>query len=236
MSLRRVLTGSLAWALASVLVLSACSGDDGTDEPDDSGGTSSAAADEPYLPVPDGGELTAQGSELAFGDEATVAYEPRQDEVGVLDVKVTRIEKASFKLFVGWKLKPETRSTTPYFVHLKVKNRGETDLGGLRVPVYAVDGENRLVDYSTFESAFKLCPSEFFPKKFEKGDSIDTCLVYLAPDKGEVTAASFRPEEEFDPIVWTGDIGVVEPGGDKQDGKKGGGKKGGGNKQGGKQG
>lgn len=234
MPLRRVLTGPLAWALASVLVLSACSGDDGTDEPDGSGETSSAAADEPYLPVPDGVELTAQGSDLAFGDTATVAYEPRQDEVGVLDVTVSRIEKASFKLFVGWKLEPETRSTTPYFVHLKVENVGDTDLGGLRVPVYAVDGENRLVDYSTFASTFKPCPSEYLPKKFGNGDAVKTCLVYLAPEKGEVTAASFRPDEEFDPIVWTGDIGAVDPGG-KKGGEKGG-KKGGADKKGGKQG
>lgn len=222
-ALARPFRWTLVWSLAAVLVLSACSGDDSDDPAGD--GSSSAAADEPYLPVPDWTELTAQGSELEFGETATVAYEPRQDQVGVLDMTVTRIEKATFDLFVGWKLSEETKSTTPYFVHVKVENTGETDLGGRRVPLYAVDGENRLVDYSTFASTFKPCPSEDFPKTFENGDELKTCLVYLAPDKGEVTAASFRPHEDFNPIIWTGEITEVKTG-EPDKGKKGkGGKK-----------
>lgn len=195
-------------ALASALVLTGCSG--GDEDPKEADGSASpgsgATTDEPYLPVPDGVELTAQGSELSLGDTATVAYEPRQDEVAALDLKVTAIEKASFKLFVGWKLSPETKKTTPYFVRATVKNVGETDLGSRPVPLYAVDGNNKLIEASTFASTFKPCPSEALPKKFANGDSVKTCLVYLAPDKGELTATSFRPTEDFDPIVWTGEI------------------------------
>lgn len=216
-------------ALASALVLTGCSGDDedpaaeaeGTDTP------SSAAPVEPYLPVADGVELTAQGSELVLGDKATVAYEPRQGEVAALDLKVTAIEKASFKLFVGWKLSPATMKTTPYFVHAAVENVGDTDLGGRDVPLYGVDGDNKLIEASTFASDFKPCPSETLPKKFGNGDSVKTCLVYLAPDKGELTATSFRPTEEFDPIVWTGEITrpqALQPDKGKKDKKKNGGK------------
>lgn len=218
-------------ALASVLALSACSGGDEDPKADETGeGTSAAASDEPYLPVPDGVELTDQGSELELGDTATVAYEPRQDEVAALEITVTRIDKASFKLFVGWKLSPETKKTTPYFVHAKVKNVGDTDLGGRPVPVYGVDGTNKLIEASTFASTFKPCPSDPLPKKFRTGDSVKTCLVYLAPDRGELTAASFRPVEEFDPITWTGKITrpeALDKGkDDKKKGKKGDGKKG----------
>lgn len=218
-------------ALASVLALSACSGGGEDPKADETGeGTSAAASDEPYLPVPDGVELTDQGSELELGDTATVAYEPRQDEVAALEITVTRIDKASFKLFVGWKLSPETKKTTPYFVHAKVKNVGDTDLGGRPVPVYGVDGTNKLIEASTFASTFKPCPSDPLPKKFRTGDSVKTCLVYLAPDRGELTAASFRPVEEFDPITWTGKITrpeALDKGkDDKKKGKKGDGKKG----------
>lgn len=214
---RRARRSLVGLALTSALVLTGCSGSD--EDPadpvaegsDPSGSTaSSASAEKPYLPVPDGVELTAQGSELALGDKATVAYEPRQDEVAALDLTVTAIEKASFKLFEGWKLEPDTLKTTPYFVHAKVKNVGETDLGGREVPVYAVDGENRLIKASTFRSTFKPCPSELLPKKFATGDAVKTCLVYLAPDKGEIVAAEFRPTEEFDQILWTGEITVPE--------------------------
>lgn len=241
MSMRAARRGGrslIGLALVSTLVLGGCSGGD-EEEPEGSGtessesgesgeGSTTATEEEPYLPVPDGVELTAQGSELSLGDKATVAYEPRQDDVAALDLTVTRIEKASFKLFVGWKLSPETKKTTPYFVHVKIKNVGDTDLGGRPVPLYAVDGTNKLIEASTFASTFKPCPSDPLPKKFRNGDKVNACLVYLAPDRGELTAASFRPTEEFDPITWTGKITrpeALQPDKGKKGKKKQGGKK-----------
>ena len=219
---RRTGLRTLALALGTALLLTSCSGDGEAPEGEpgsssstgfgeSDSGPSPSAAEEPYLPVPDGVELTAQGSELSLGDKATVAYEPRQnDDVAALDLTVTRIEEASFKLFVGWKLSKETLRTTPYFVHAKVRNVGRTDLGKERVPLYAVDGDNKLIESSTFASTFKPCPSASLPDKFRQGDTTSTCLVYLAPDKGEVTAVSFRPTEDFAPIIWTGEVTVPE--------------------------
>ena len=98
--------------LALLLAVSACGGGDDAEpaansssESDASdGGTAEEAptAEEPYLPVPDGVELTAQGSPLDVGDKAVVAYEPRQDVVGALEITVTRLEDADFDQFVGW--------------------------------------------------------------------------------------------------------------------------------------
>ena len=211
----RLTSAALLLALGAS-ALTACSGDDESPSADPSG-SEATTADSPYLEVPEGVELTAQGAELAFGDPATVAFEPRQGDVAALDLTVVSLEKASFKLFVGWKLSDETLATTPYFMQVKVKNVGDADLGGKRVPVYGVDGENKLIESSTFASSFKPCPSASFPDKFATGDTFKTCLVYLAPDAGELTAASFRPTEEFNPIVWTGEIGKVDTGADKGD-------------------
>lgn len=225
--------------LALLMALTACGG--GGDDPGASSSESGSGDGEtageapteekPYLPVPDGVELTAQGSPLDVGDKAVVAYEPRQDVVGALEITVTRLEKASFQQFVGWDVTAETRKTNPYFVRATVKNVGSTDLGGQDVPLYAVDGNNRLIEASTFQSTFKPCSPQSFPKRFKRGDKGKFCLVYLAPDKGDLTAVSFRPVEDFDPITWTGKL--VKAGSDKKRGKKGD-KKGG--KQGGKQG
>jgi hypothetical protein len=57
-----------------------------------------------------------------------------------------------------------------------------------------------------FTTKFKPCASTPLPKKFEQGDSLETCLVFLSPDKGNLESVSFRPDQAFDPIEWTGDV------------------------------
>ena len=212
-------TRLIGLGLAATLALSGCSGDEPEEAPPASESSSSPTATEtPYLEVPEGVELTAQGSELSVGDTATVAYEPRQGSVGVLDIKVRSLERASFDLFEGWELTKETRKTTPYFVRATVENVGETNLGERPVPLYIVDGENRLIEASVFTGTFRPCDGAMFPKRFRNGDTHKTCLVYLAPDEGRLTAVSFRPTQEFDPITWTGDVERV---GGKEDGRGG---------------
>ena len=220
-------TTSVAALALGAALLTGCSSDDGGDAgPGDAGGSAGASPNgtdtassgvetgddasetvEPYLPVPDGVELTPPGTTLELGETAVVAWEPRQKTVGVLEITVKRLERTSFeKSFEGWKLEPEVRRTTPYFVRAKLANVGDTDLGGVEVPLYIVDGKNALVRYSRFASTFKPCNSTDLPKKFAAGQERDVCLVYLAPDRGRLTAVSFRPTEEFDPITWTGTV------------------------------
>ena len=218
----RLPTRLVGLGLAATLSLTACSGDSEGQEPGagDTSGSSPTASETPYLAVPEGVELTAQGSELEVGDTATVAYQPRQGTVGALDITVTSLEAATFELFEGWELSRETRQTAPYFVRAKVTNVGDTDLGERPVPLYIVDGENRLVEASVFTGTFKPCDGATFPRRFRNGDSVKACLVYLAPDKGRLTAVSFRPTQEFDPITWTGELEkVAQDRGSKQDGR-----------------
>ncbi|MDN4163526.1 hypothetical protein [Nocardioides abyssi] len=226
----------LAGLVAGSLLLTACSDDsgdgpdaEGSASPSSSAGTASASAT-PYLPVPDGVELTPQGSELEVGEEATVAWEPKQDKVGVLSIRVDRLEKTSFKeSFGGWQLDAATKKSNPYFVRATVTNAGDTDLGGLRLqPLYIVDGNNTLVEHSSFASTFDPCPSAPLPKKFGPGKEAEVCLVYLAPGKGELTAVSFRPTQEFNPVTWTGELQQVKKPGQGKKGKKSGKGKGGG--------
>lgn len=203
----RLLALSTAALLAGA-VLSGCSGS--SDEPTpkaDPSGSVPTASETPYLPVPDGIELTPQGSELKVGERAVVAFEPRQGLVGVLSVKVTRLEKTSFKKsFVGWQLDAATKKSIPYFVRATVANKGLAELGGRRAPLYMVDGTNTLIEASSFANTFRPCPTTTLPKKFGSGDTAKLCLVYLAPDHGKLAAVSFRPTQEFNPITWTGEI------------------------------
>jgi len=210
----------LALTVVLSLALAGCSDDGDSPEADGTQSPTETAEVEPYLPVPEGVELTAQGSSLAVGDTATVAYEPRQDFVGAMEITVTSLEKATFDLFVGWDITPEIRKSAPYFVRARVTNVGDTNLGGRPVPLYVVDGENRLIESSLFTGSFKPCEGASFPKKFNNGDTVKACMVYLAPGKGDLTAVSFRPTQEFDPIIWEGEL-VPAPGsgGDKKSAK-----------------
>lgn len=218
---------ALAGLLAGSLLLTACSDDSGSEpdaegssSPTSSAGTASASAT-PYLPVPDDVELTPQGSELEVGEEAVVAYEPKQGQVGVLSIRVDRLERTSFKeSFSGWQLDKATKRSNPYFVRATVTNAGETNLGGMRLqPLYIVDGNNTLIEHSSFASRFDPCPSAPLPKKFGPGKKAEVCLVYLAPDKGDLTAVSFRPTQEFNPVTWTGELQKVKAGSKKGKGK-----------------
>jgi hypothetical protein len=223
MILRRLGLSTTA-VLVTGALLAGCSSD-GSDAPDagsstPAGGSTSAT---PYLPVPDGVVLTEPGSQLAVGDHAVVAYHPRQNVVGALDIQVTALEKTTIKSeFSAWQLNADQQKSNPFFVRATVKNVGDTDLGGRPVPLYIVNDQNVLVEATPFASSFEACPSTPLPEKFGPGARADVCLVYLAPDHGDLVAVSFRPDETFNPITWTGDVVKYEPPKpDKKPGKKG---------------
>jgi hypothetical protein len=206
-------------ALLSLGALTGCSdGDDGdkseseSDNPSQSPTSEATESDEPYLPVPDGVELTEPGSELDVGEAAVIAWQPRQDLVGVLDVDVTRLEETSFaESFEGWDVKAEQKKKVkPYFVRTTVTNRGETNLSGRLVPLYAVDSADALVEPTKFTDDFKPCPGGTLPKGFSKGDTAKLCLVYLIAPGEKLTGVTFRPITDFDPITWTGKVQSIE--------------------------
>lgn len=218
---------TLAVLTALALVASGCSGGDKEPAASTSSSSPTAAASN-YLDVPEGVTLTAQGSTLSVGDRATVAYEPKQDTVGALEIRVTELQKASFDIFVGWELTKDIRTTTPYFVKATVTNVGDTDLGGRDVPLYIVDGDNKLIEPSVFTGSFKPCDGATFPDKFKTDDKLKACLVYLSPHHGDLTAVSFRPTQDFNPITWTGEVTKVpspSKKSDKKNSKKGSSKK-----------
>lgn len=210
-------------ALAAALVLAACSGDGSSGSVSPSGdaatdGTSAASGGDatpgskpsPYLPVPTGVVLTDPGSELGFGEQATVAWRPTKgEEVGVLDVKVRKVVHADIKALQNWQLDAAGRTSSLYYVMMTVANVGDEDLSGQRIPLYVLDGANALVESSAFKKEFKPCPSPALPDGFVTGEKVTVCQAYLVPKRGEVDAVTFRPTEKFNPINWVGK--VTEP-------------------------
>jgi hypothetical protein len=229
----RALSAPRLVALVAVagLTLAGCSSGDKepSAEASASPSASGSATESPTadVTVPEGVAVTAQGTDLSFGESAVVAFEPDQKRSTLLEMTVTKAREGSLDDFKGFILDdPYKRKANYYYVDVTVKNVGEGDVGGAPVPLWGVNGDNTLLPPVNFTTEFKKCPSTPLPKKFKAGDSVDTCLVYLSPDKGSLESLSFRPDQAFDPIEWTGDIkpAKVEKKHDKkksQDKKKG---------------
>jgi hypothetical protein len=203
-------TAPVAALGVAALVLTSCS----SSANDDAGPTPSASMSPTptsTVNVPASVSLTAPGTKLRFGDPASVIFEPDQKRGSVLKVSVDKAVQGSIKDLSAFVLKPEVKASTPYYVDVTVENLGEGDVGGVPVPLWGVDGDNTLLPAAGFTTAFPRCPSEQLPKKFGPGDSLETCLVFLAPDGGTMQAVSYRPDEAFNPITWTGDIATPKP-------------------------
>lgn len=165
----------------------------------------------PYLPVPDGVTLTEPGTELEVGDPATVAFRPRKGQVGVLKLTVRKLARVNIDALADWQLDDVAEGSSLFFVTVAVKNRGEKDLGGLRVPLYAAAGNKTLVESTAFKTLFKPCPSGPLPPRFNPDDQVKTCLVYLLPNAGKLAGITFRHDLKFDPITWTGEVEQPKP-------------------------
>lgn len=199
------------------LLLASCSNGD----PDATSNASASPTPSSTVKVPGSVSLTDGGKELGFGDAATVVFEPNQQRGTVLKLKVDEVTQGDLRDFAGFILDKKAKSSTPYYVEVSVKNLGKGDVGDFAIPLYGVDDQNVLLQASAFTTSFEKCESRPLPKKFQGGDTFKSCLVYLAPERGTLEGVSFRPGEEFDPIVWSGKIDKPsKPSKPKKPGKK----------------
>lgn len=191
-----------ALLLAGAAVLTGCGGTD-----------KKAPQAEPTAPVPTssvsvpaGVTLTKAGTQLKFGQTATVAYEPNAQRNTVLELTVKSAQQGNIADLGSYVLDDRTKASTPYYVQVGVKNVGDGDVGQTPIPLWAVDSSNTLIQASSFTNAFPKCPSTPLPTTFAPNAVANTCLVYLVPDHGKLAAVSFRPLQAVAPIVWTGPI------------------------------
>lgn len=192
--------------LGLALATAACGGDD----PETA---STPAPSEPGLElptgdveVPEGTALTEAGTTLDFGEAATVAYQAGRGRGSVVDLTVLGVRTGRVQDLAAFQLDAATRASTPYYVRVRVANVGTGDLARAGVPLFAVDGDDTLIQASSFTTSFEPCPSTPLPARFGPGARTTTCLVYLAPDGGELTAMSYRPQQRYEAITWTGEV------------------------------
>lgn len=153
---------------------------------------------------------TEPGTDLDFGEPATLVWQPTQDLTGVLDLTVDSVAEQPRSVFDGWARDDAMVAARPYFVMVSLTNSGESDLGGQAVPLYLRDDAGSLGAPWTVGGDFTACQSGPLPSPFEPGDEADMCLVYLAPDGARIQDMVFEPTEGYDPVTWTGDVAGPE--------------------------
>jgi hypothetical protein len=223
-----------AWAIAAVAVpgLAACSGSSpassgssptasssaGTSSPAQSPTASQSAA---QGQTAGSGSLTPPGTHLAFGGPATVGWVPPSQDLGTgahkgikLQVTVVSIRKGTMADFRNVELNGKQRSSTPYYVQLRV-----TALSNASVPkdsdpaitFSAIDDRGQEQQSITFLGTFSRCDDPTPPKQFVSGKTYQSCLAYLIPGGGSIQkvqwdngpAAANAVTPYFDrPIVW----------------------------------
>lgn len=210
-----------ALALAVAAGLAACGSDDGKDaEQAKPSPSATSAAPETYLPVPDDVTLTEPGTALGLGEEGVVAFQRRQDEVGVLGVTVRRIERTSFEeSFPGWNVDDVTAARTPYFVRVAVTNVGDVDLGGMRLDNVLWGDDGTTLEAPNYYTAEQLpvCSGDPLPTPFAAGATAELCQVYFIAPTRTLERISFSPFGGLDAVAWSGDLSPVG-----KPGKKGG--------------
>ncbi|MGZ6883780.1 MAG: hypothetical protein ACXVET_13475 [Nocardioidaceae bacterium] len=202
---RASLTRAAVLATVATLGLAGCSGGSGSD----AAAPSSSASPSPSttVSIPPGQALTDQGSNLAFGKTATVVFEASKQAGTALKLTVKSAREGRLSDFKGFILDDTYKKQAHYYyVDVSVQNVGDGDVGGVPVPLWGVSGDNTLLPAVNFTTTFATCPSKPLPDKFGPGQKLDTCLVYLSPDKGTLTSVSYRPSQEFNPITWKGEI------------------------------
>ena len=151
-------------------------------------------------------EGTDEGTELSFGEPATLVWQPAADLTGVLEASVESVSEQRQSVFDGWLRDDALTDARPYFVTVTLTNAGESDLGGQEVPLYLRDDAGRLGSPWTLGGDFTACQSGPLPAPFEAGAEQEMCLVYLVPDGGRISDVVFEPTEGYDPITWTGEV------------------------------
>ena len=162
-----------------------------TADPTDPGATETTDPTE----SPDDGETTAPGTELSYGDTATIQLDTYTDEPAIAEWTVTGVEPGT---------DPST-TFTPY--RIKVSLTAVTDLSRtFLLPGFEFEGLDSTGDDTIF-NVEAGCESEVDTATLEPGDSVELCIPVMALEKGELTGVRYTGGTTYDdrtgePIVW----------------------------------
>lgn len=159
------------------------------------------------------GEFTPQGTELAFGEVATVPFSSNE-QAGAIGVTVVDIKAGTERELSQLDLGDRVSGFTPYYVTFEVTNESGSDFS-----FSALGNTHGLLEDGTRAQSvgiigeFAPCPNNAAGSDFTtEGASYTTCSVELAPSGTSVVGAAYTSHDtdvdapntnyDEDPIVW----------------------------------
>jgi len=187
-------TGAAVLA-ACLLATTACTSGDGGD------GGSAAPGPRPSA-SPSSAPPTPEQVDLGLGEPATFRLNGRGGESSRVRLAVTDVTEGRIKDLAQFRLDRQTRRSTPYYATVRLTNRGRGDLSGTQVTLWALDSAGIVRPPAEVVGAFRKCQNDPLPRKFTKGESARTCLLYLLPRGANLAAVQYRTSD-FAPYSWT---------------------------------
>ena len=142
--------------------------------------------------------VTAAGTELAFGQPASILLE-QGERSGVVAVSIVSITPGN----------EEDTSTLqfatgqPYYVTMLIQNTAAPpDLGHYVPELIGLQDDGNLSSTVNEPPGFEPCRDNG-PESLAVGASFLTCEAFIADAGTRVTSVGFVPEPDADPIVWS---------------------------------
>ena len=134
------------------------------------------------------GGLTPMGSTLEVGKTAVIAYDDASNhKKSRIEVTPQKVEKGTLDDFKNIKLEGNEKTSTPYYVTMKVTNVGKGDLSGTDPAAYidGIDDRGQEQNEIIFFGEFQRCKGGD-AKSLKPGESYSRCLAYLIPGGGSI--------------------------------------------------
>lgn len=149
--------------------------------------------------VPKGVHITTGGAKRRVGEKATVVYHIEQRAASAVTVKVTQVVQGTLRDFEFFNLPESVRTSTPYYVHVDVRNDGPSGLGGVAIPIFART-THRVFPPNELVGEFRPCPTAALPPSFLPGATAPICLVFLVPQGEELKSIELQTAAQSDAV------------------------------------
>jgi hypothetical protein len=145
---------------------------------------------------------TPFGTTVALGKPAMIRYAANPKRQSLLRITVLSVRRGRISDLRSFQLDRRSMTSNLFYAKVRVRNVGNGDVGGQRIPLYALVSETQVVPAVVFGSTFAPCSSSVLRAPFRKNASAEVCLAFLSPRHGKVSQIQWRIPKSDKAIAW----------------------------------